>query len=181
MTGTTPSSELAAGTWVIDPSGSSIEFTVGHWVFGSVRGRFRDFSGDIDVTEGGAPSVSASVDIGSVDTGNPQRDSMIAKKAFFAIKDHPVATFTSTALRGVDGAYRLDGKFTLKGVTRPITLDLVFDGVGPRPGGGESARFQASVTLQRMDFGIDLPLPFQASGAMIGRRTKVELSIAAHR
>jgi polyisoprenoid-binding protein YceI len=176
-TGTT--AQLSAGTWAIDPVHSSIEFSVRHLMVSKVRGRFDKFSGAIVVAEDGTPSVIAEVAVDSLDTGNEQRDAHIKSADFFEADKYPRATFTSTGVRTNEDKFLVDGDFTLKGVTKPITLDLEFYGTNPGMGQGEVAGFAASVVLNRKDFGIDIDLPLETGGAVVGDKVTITLEIEA--
>jgi len=165
----TATSQLSSGTWAIDPVHSSINFSVRHLMASKVRGRFEKFGGVTVVAEDGTPSVNAEIAVDSVDTGNDQRDETIKSAEFFDVEKYPVAAFTSTGLDSDGGNYVLNGQFTLKGVTKPISLDLEFYVVNPGMGQGEVAGFEASVVLNRKDFGIDIDLPLE-TGGRFGRR-----------
>ena len=93
------------------------------------------------------------------------------------MEKYPVAAFTSTGLDSDGGNYVLNGQFTLKGVTKPISLDLEFYGVNPGMGQGEVAGFEASVVLNRKDFGIDIDLPLETRGALVGDKVTITLDI----
>ena len=175
----TATSQLSTGTWAIDPVHSSINFSVRHLVVSKVRGRFDKFGGAIVVAEDGSPSVNAEIAVDSVDTGNDQRDAHIKSADFFEVEKYPVATFSSTGVESNGGNYVLNGQFTLKGVTRPVNLDLEFFGVNPGMGHGEVAGFEASVVLNRKDFGIDIDLPLEAGGAVVGDKVTITLEIEA--
>ena len=161
----TATTQLAAGTWAIDPVHSSINFWVRHLMVSKVRGKFDNFSGAIVVAEDGTPSVRAEIAVDSVNTGNDQRDAHVKSADFFDVEKYPAATFTAGAVESNGDNYVLRGELTLKGVTRPVALDLDFYGVNPGMGHGEVAGFEASVVLNRKDFGIDLDLPLEAGGA----------------
>jgi polyisoprenoid-binding protein YceI len=152
---------------------------VRHLLVGKVRGRFDTFSGAIVVDEEGTPSVTAEIAVDSVNSGNEQRDAHVKASDFFDVERHPKATFASTAVRADGDRYLLDGDFVLKGVTRPITLGLVFNGINPGMGHGEVAGFEASVMLNRKDFGIDVDLPLQTGGVAVGDKVTVTLEIEA--
>lgn len=173
----TATSQLSSGTWAIDPVHSSINFSVRHLMVSKVRGRFEKFGGLIVVAEDGTPSVNAEIAVDSVDTGNDQRDETIKSAEFFDVEKYPVAAFTSTGLDSDGGNYVLNGQFTLKGVTKPISLDLEFYGVNPGMGQGEVAGFEASVVLNRKDFGIDIDLPLETGGALVGDKVTITLDI----
>ena len=171
--------KLSAGTWAIDPVHSSINFSVRHLMVGKIHGRFDQFSGAITITEDGTPSVTADIDVNSVDTGNEQREAHIKAADFFDVAQFPIATFVSTAVRADGDDYVLDGVFTLKGVTRPVALTLVFNGVNPGMGRGEVAGFDASVVLSRKDFGVGAELPLDGGGTMVGDKVTITLALEA--
>lgn len=170
---------LSVGTWTIDPVHSTVGFSVRHMMVSKVRGTFDDFNGAITVTEDGTPSVTAEIKVDSVNTRNEQRDGHLRSADFFDTANHPIATFTSTGVRPNGDTYLVDGDFTLKGVTRPITLDVEFNGVNPGMGQGEVAGFEASVVLNRRDFGIDIDMPLDTGGAVVGDKVTVTLEIEA--
>ncbi len=179
MTAMTGTAELSVGVWAIDPVHSSIGFSVRHLMVSKVRGDFEKFSGAITVDEDGTPSVTAEIAVDSISTRNEQRDAHIKSADFFDAENYPVAAFRSTAVRSHDGHHVLDGEFTLKGVTKPISLQLEFNGVNPGMGQGEVAGFEASVVLNRKDFGIDIDLPLETGGTVIGDKVTITLQIEA--
>ena len=173
--------ELSTGTWAIDPVHSSVNFSVRHLMVSKVRGHFGVFSGAITVAEDGTPSVSADIDVTSLSTGNDQRDAHVKSADFFDVEKFPTATFRSTAVRANGDDYVVDGDFTLKGITKPISLALEFNGVNPGMGNGRVAGFEASVVLNRKDFGIDIDLPLEAGGTVVGDKITITLEIEALR
>ncbi|MDO3638764.1 YceI family protein [Mycolicibacterium arseniciresistens] len=176
---TTATTALAAGTWAIDPVHSTIAFSVRHLMVSKVRGTFDTFSGAITVAEDGTPSVTAEIAVDSIDTRNEQRDAHLKSADYFDAATYPTATFASTGVRADGDRYVLDGDFTLKGVTKPVSLDLEFNGVSPGMGHGEVAGFEASVVLNRKDFGIDLDMPLETGGAVVGDKITITLEIEA--
>ena len=179
MTAAVDPQKLSASTWAIDPVHSSINFSVRHLMVGKIHGRFDQFSGTITVAEDGTPSVRAEVDVNSIDTGNEQREAHIKAPDFFDVAQFPTATFVSTAVRADGDDYVLDGDFTLKGITKPVSLELEFNGTNPGMGHGEVAGFTASVVLNRKDFGIDIDLPLETGGTVVGDRVTITLEIEA--
>ncbi|KLI04697.1 MULTISPECIES: YceI family protein [Mycolicibacterium] len=171
--------DLTAGTWAIDPVHSSINFSVRHLMVSKVRGSFETFSGDVVVAEGGTPSVSATIDVTSIDTRNEQRDAHVRSADFFDAENYPTATFVSTGVRPDGDDYIVDGDFTLKGVTKPVSLKLEFNGVNPGMGQGPVAGFEASVVLNRKDFGIDIDMPLETGGTVVGDKVTINLEIEA--
>ncbi len=175
----TATTQLSAGTWAIDPVHSSINFWVRHLMVSKVRGKFDAFSGAIVVGEDGTASVRAKIAVDSVNTSNDQRDAHVKSADFFDVEKYPVATFTSRAVEPNGNNYVLHGELTLKGVTRPVALDLEFYGANPGMGHGEVAGFEASVVLNRKDFGIDIDLPLETGGAVVGDKVTITLEIEA--
>src|SRR3954451_18135181 len=119
----------AAGTWTIDPVHSEVGFSVRHMMVSKVRGRFTNFSGEL--VTGDNPlgsSVTAEIDLASIDTGNGQRDDHIRSKDFFEVETYPTMTYRSTGLRADGADYLVDGELTLKGVTRQVPLRLELGG-----------------------------------------------------
>ncbi|MEN3317209.1 MAG: hypothetical protein V7643_610 [Mycobacterium sp.] len=179
MTRAAVTTPIGVGTWAIDPVHSSIDFSVRHLMVSKVRGTFDTFSGTIIVAPDGTPSVTAEIDIASLNTGNEQRDNHVKSADFFDAQRYPVASFTSTSVRPNREAYLLDGNLTLKGVTKPVTLELEFNGVSPGQGYGEVSGYEASVVLNRKDFGIDIDLPMETGGAVVGDKVTITFAIEA--
>lgn len=171
--------ELPAGTWTIDPVHSSISFSVRHLMVTRVRGTLGTFSGEITVSSDGTPSVSAEITVGSVSTGNDERDAHLRSAAFFDVEQYPTATFISTGVWADSVGHVLEGDFTLRGVTQPISLALEFNEISSGMEGGAVAGFAASVVLDRKDFGIDTNLPLESGGVVLGDKVTVTLDIEA--
>jgi polyisoprenoid-binding protein YceI len=169
-----------AGTWDIDPVHSDVSFAVRHMMVSKVRGRFTTFSGEIvtgdEVTDS---SVAASIDASSVDTGNEHRDADLRSARFFDVPNHPLWRFRSTGIRQNGGAFVVDGDLTLKGVTRPVPLALEVNGIGPDTNGVTRAGFSASTTIDRNDFGVDIALPLDGGGVVVGDKVEITLEIEA--
>jgi polyisoprenoid-binding protein YceI len=179
MTAAVSAQQLSAGTWAIDLVHSSINFSVRHLMVGKIHGRFDQFGGAVTIAEDGTPSVTAEVDVNSIDTGNEQREAHIKAADFFDVAEFPTARFVSTAVRADGDNYVLDGDFTLKGVTKPVALTLVFNGVSPGMGRGEVAGFEASVVLSRKDFGVGPELPLDGGGTIVGDKITITLALEA--
>ena len=168
------------GTWDIDPTHSTVGFSVRHMMVSKVRGYFREFAGSIVTAEDPAQSsVTATIELGSIDTRQEQRDAHIRSADFFDVENHPQMTFRSTAVR-TDGAdWFADGELSLKGNTEPVTLALELNGFGPDAYGGIRAGFSAKTEINRNDFGVDIKMPMDGGGAVVGDKISVELEIEA--
>ncbi|OZD08109.1 hypothetical protein CH275_06030 [Rhodococcus sp. 06-235-1A] len=171
--------ELTAGTWVIDPTHSTVGFTVRHLVVSKVRGRFQNFSGTITVAADGTPSVDAEIDVASITTDNEQRDGHLKTADFFEVEKFPTATFKSTSVKADGGDFIVTGDFTLHGVTNSIDLKLEFNGVNAGMGNGPVAGFEASTVINRKDFGISIDMPLEGGGAVVGDKITLNLEIEA--
>jgi polyisoprenoid-binding protein YceI len=171
-----------AGTWNIDAVHSDVSFTVRHMMVSKVRGRFATFSGQI--VTGADPlesSVTATVDLNSIDTNNQQRDDHIRSADFFETEKYPAMTFRSTGVRAAGDDYVLDGELDLHGVRRPIALNLEIGGFGPdamNPG-GTRVGFSAHGEINRRDFGIDITMPMDGGGVVVGDKITINLEIEA--
>ena len=168
------------GTWDIDASHSTVGFSVRHMMVSKVRGYFRDFSGEIVTAEDAAQSsVTATIDLGSIDTRQEQRDAHIKSADFFDVENHPQMTFRSTAVR-TDGAdWFVDGELSLKGNSKPVTLALELNGFGADAYGGYRAGFSGKTEINRNDFGVDIKMPMDGGGVVVGDKVTVELEIEA--
>ena len=168
------------GTWDIDASHSTVGFSVRHMMVSKVRGYFTRFSGEIVTAEDPAQSsVTATIDLASIDTRQEQRDAHIRSADFFDVENHPQMTFRSTAVR-TDGAdWTVEGDLTIKGITKPVTLALELNGFGPDAYGGTRAGFSAKTVINRNDFGVDIKMPMDGGGVVVGDKVTVELEIEA--
>jgi len=178
MTETIPG--YLTGTWSIDPVHSEVGFSVRHMMVSKVRGKFNVFSGDI--VTGESPfdsSVTATIDLSSIDTGNPDRDAHIRSADFFDVDTHKTMTYRSTGVRLDDDGYVLDGELTLKGVTRPISLRLELGGVGQDPYGGTRVGFTATGEIKRSDFGVDFNAVLETGGVVVADKVAIALEIEA--
>jgi polyisoprenoid-binding protein YceI len=171
---------MALGTWNIDPSHSAISFTVRHLVVSKTRGRFTRWSGRLrfDPENPTASSVEVSIEPASVDTADAERDAHLRSPDFFDVEKFPTASFRSTKVedRG-GGRYRVSGDLTLHGVTRPVLLEVVYEGSGKDPWGGERAGFTASASIDRKQFGLEWNKALETGGLLVGEKVDLTLEI----
>ncbi|PRY40303.1 YceI family protein [Umezawaea tangerina] len=169
-----------AGTWVIDAAHSDVSFSVRHLMVSKVRGSFRTFEGTLVTAENPLESsVTATIDLASIDTNNADRDGHIRSADFFEVEKYPTMKYTSTGVR-VDGDdFIVDGELDLHGVTKSVPLKLELNGFGPDPYGGKRAGFSATTEISRNDFGIDIHMPLDGGGVVIGDKISITLEIEA--
>ena len=172
--------EIPAGTWTIDPSHSEVGFSVRHLMVSKVKGNFETFEGTITI--GADPlqsSVTAEVDLGSINTRDEQRDGHLKSADFFEVDQHPKLTFVSTSVAPDGSDFKVTGDLTIKGVTKPVVLDLEFNGVHPDPWGGTRSGFSAEAEISRKEFGVDFEIPMDGGGVVVGDKIKVLLEVEA--
>ena len=170
------------GTWTIDPVHSEVSFVVRHMMVSKVRGRFDKFEGAVETAPDPLQStVTATVDLSSVNTGNETRDNHIRSEDFFHIEKHPTMTFRSTGIRAEGENFLLDGDLTLRGVSRPVTFFLEVNGFGPDPYGGTRSGFSATTEINRNDWNVSYngPIPGASSGMVLSDRVTINLEIEA--
>jgi polyisoprenoid-binding protein YceI len=168
------------GKWAIDPVHSHVGFTIRHLAVSKVRGAFHAFSGEIITAENPLESsVTATVDLSSIDTGNEQRDGHIRSADFFEVDKHPKLTFKSTGVR-VDGDdFILDGDLTIKSVTKPVELKLELNGFGPGPA-GTVVGFSATTEINRDDFGVNFTGAVPGTDVlMVAKKVTINIDIEA--
>jgi len=168
------------GTWQIDPVHSEVSFSVRHMMVSKVRGYFTEFEGTIVTAEVPADSsATASITLNSIDTRNEQRDNHIRSADFFDVAQYPTMTYRSTGLSGNGENWTLDGELSLHGVTRRVPLSLELNGFTADPYGGQRAGFSATAEINRKDFGIDISLPMDGGGVVVGDKISISIEIEA--
>lgn len=169
-----------AGTWTIDAVHSDVSFSVRHMMVSKVKGRFGTFEGSIVTGEEPKDSsVTVSVDLSSIDTNNAQRDAHITSADFFDVAQHAQMTFVSTGVTGDGLDWAITGDLTLKGVTKPVELKTEVGGFGPDAYGGYRAGFSATTEISRKEFGVDIEIPLDGGGVVVGDKISVSLEIEA--
>jgi polyisoprenoid-binding protein YceI len=169
-----------AGTWSIDPVHSEVGFTVRHMMVSKVRGKFEAFSGEI--VTGADPldsSVIAEIDLSSITTGAEQRDAHIRSADFFDVETYPAMTYRSTSVRRQGDGFVVDGKLTLKGVTKDVPLALELNGFGPDAYGGTRAGFSATTEINRREFGVNWNAALESGGVVVSDKVTIQLEIEA--
>ena len=170
------------GTYTLDPTHSRIGFVARHAMIAKVRGSFNEFSGagTFDAENPANSSLSLTIQAASIDTRNADRDAHLRSNDFFAMDEYPEITFTSTSVEAVDDQqYRVNGDLTIKGVTRPVAIDLELAGSAVDPYGNLRIGLEGTTTINRKDFGITWNAPLEAGGVMVGDKIVLELDVSA--
>ena len=171
-------SDLTPGTWTVDPSHTVIGFTARHLMISKVRGRFTSFTGSVTIAEDPLQSsVEATVDLGSVSTGDEARDGHLKSGDFFDVENHPTMTFRSTGIKADGDDYILTGDLSVAGKTRSVDFELEFDGVTQDPWGGTRAGFSAETEISRKDWELTWNVALEAGGVLVGDKVKIELDV----
>jgi polyisoprenoid-binding protein YceI len=169
-----------AGTWKADPVHSEIAFSIRHLMISMVRGRFTGH--DLTIVTGEDPlssTVTATIDLTSIDTGFAQRDDHIRSADYLDVETYPTMSYRSTGIRQSDNGLVIDGDLTLHGVTRHVPLALEMNGFRPDPWGGQRAGFSATAQIDRRDFGIDLTTLMHGGGVALGHEVSISIEIQA--
>jgi len=174
MTATATLTGLSAGTWTIDPTHTEVGFVARHLMVSKVRGSFTDVSGTVGVGDELSDSrVEVVIRTASVSTGTPDRDAHLRSGDFFDADTHPEMTFVSTSFDGET----LVGDLTIKGVTKPVTLEVSFGGVATDPWGNEKAAFEAVGEIDRTDWGLTWNAALERGGVLVSEKVKIVIDV----
>ncbi|WBO63659.1 YceI family protein [Streptomyces camelliae] len=170
------------GEYTIDPAHTTIGFTARHAMVTNVKGAFNDFTGSLHL-DGADPSKStASLDIqmASVETGSADRDGHLKSSDFFKIDEFPVMTFRSTKAEALGGDdYRITGDLSILGTTKPITIDLEFNGAAKDPFGNERVGFEGKAEILRSEWGLTWNAALETGGVLVSDKIKLNFDISA--
>jgi polyisoprenoid-binding protein YceI len=182
----TSTADLATltGEYTIDPAHTTIGFTARHAMVTNVKGKFLDFTGTLHL-DGADPARSAAVlDIvmDSIDTGSADRDGHLRSADFFKTDEFPKMTFRSTAAESLGGDdYRITGDLTILGTTRPISIDLEFNGAAKDPFGNERVGFEGKAEIKRSEWGLTWNAALETGGVLVSDKIKLNFDISAIR
>jgi polyisoprenoid-binding protein YceI len=181
---TTASTSLAAltGNYALDPSHSRIGFVARHAMVTKVRGAFNEFdgSGYLDGDNPANSKVSVTIKAASIDTRNEQRDGHLRSNDFLDMENHPEITFESTEAKQLDDTtFQVTGDLTIKGVTKPVTVDFTFEGMAHDPWGNQRVGFEGSTTINRKDWGVTWNAALEAGGVLVSEKITLEFELSA--
>ncbi|WP_328343735.1 YceI family protein [Streptomyces violaceus] len=178
--------ELAAltGDYTIDPAHSTIGFVARHAMVTNVKGGFQDFTGTLrlDGTDPSQSSASLDVVMDSIETGNADRDGHLKSADFFKADEFPTMTFRSTEAESLGGDdYRITGDLTILGTTRPLAIDLEFNGAAKDPFGNERVGFEGKAEILRSEWGLTWNAALETGGVLVSDKIKLNFDISAIR
>ena len=168
-------------TWLIDDVHTHIGFSVKHMMVATVRGQFKAYRGTLalDPADFARSRFEGEIDVASIDTGNGQRDDHLRTGDFFDAANHPKITFKSTKIEpksgGSEDEYLVHGDLTIRGVTKPVALEVEYLGTSKNPWGKTVAGRSAHATINRRDFGVSYNALLETGGVAVGEKVKIEI------
>ncbi|MHA6800196.1 YceI family protein [Bounagaea algeriensis] len=173
------------GRYHIDPAHTRIGFSVKHMGLSKVRGTFSDFEGTITLGETEADtSAELTIQAASIDTGQSQRDEHLRSNDFLDMPNHPTLEFRSTKIEPAGDEWKVHGELTIRGATRPVTLEVEFEGAGPDVLGDQQQPrigFSAETKINREDFGVNWNQALETGGWVVGKEVTIEMNVEAVR
>lgn len=167
----------ATAAWKLDPTHTTVEFSARHMMFTTVKGRFSELDGTIAV-HGESPTsavVKATMKAASIDTRTEQRDAHLRSADFLDTDKFPDVTFESTTITGGKDTFAMTGNLTIRGVTKPVTLDVSYEGAGTDPWGNERMGFVADGKIDRREFGLTYNQVLEAGGVLVSNDIKIHI------
>ena len=167
------------GTWTIDPSHTRLGFVARHAMVTKVRGSFDDVAGTLVINAANptASTAEVTVALASVNTGSADRDGHLRSPDFFDVENHTWMTFMSTGVKQDGDDFVMLGDLTIKGVTRPVELELEPNGVATDPFGNVRAGFEGETEISRKDFGLTWNVAVEGGGVLVGEKVKIVLDV----
>jgi polyisoprenoid-binding protein YceI len=167
---------MATTKWILDSTHSELGFKIKHLMITNVSGAFKTFSAEVE-TDGedfSSAGINLSADIASITTNNEQRDAHLLASDFFEADKFPSLTFRSTKIEKKDSdTFKLIGELTLKGVTKPVSLNVEYSGLTKDPWGGERAGFVVTGKINRSEFGLNFNAALETGGVVLSEEVKI--------
>ena len=182
MTITTTPDTALTGTYAIDPTHSRIGFVARHAMVTKVRGSFNEFegSGYFDGEDPQKSHLALTIKAASVDTRNEDRDAHLRSNDFFDMENYPEISFVSTGVEKLDEAtYRVTGDLSIKGVTKPVSVDFEYTGSAVDPYENHRVGFEGQTTVNRKDWGVNWNAALEAGGVLVGEKVTLEFEVSA--
>lgn len=166
--------------WSVDPVHSHVGFSVRHMMVTTVRGTFKTFSGTMNIGDDfSSASIEGEIDVASIDTGNADRDNHLRANEFFDAPNHPKITFKSTRVEKKGDDFVVHGDLTIRGVTKPISLDVEYAGSSKNPYGQVIVGASVRGSINRKDFGVSWSALLETGGMAVSDTVKLEIDVQA--
>ena len=178
----TSATTTTTGTYTLDPTHSRIGFVARHAMVTKVRGSFNEFegSGYFDAENPAQSHLQVTIEAGSIDTRNADRDGHLRSNDFFDMETYPQITFASTSVAPVDeSTYQVTNDLTIKGVTKPVTIDFEYAGTAVDPFGNQRLGIEGSVVVNRKDWGVTWNAALEAGGVLVSEKVTLEFEVSA--
>lgn len=172
-------SAQAADTYKIDPVHSTVSFAVTHLVISTVKGKFKEFSGEVSVDGNAVTEAKGTVQTKTIDTGNDRRDGHLRSPDFFNVEKFPTITFQSKRIEKKGGETLLIGDYTMHGVTKELALPMTVKGPVKDPWGNNRIGLQAKTTISRKDYGMTWNQALEAGGLAVSDEVEIEINAEA--
>ncbi len=164
--------------WTIDPTHTEVGFKVKHMMFTNVKGNFNDYSADIDfVNDLKEANLQFEAKVNSIFTNNTDRDNHLKSADFFDAEQYPTLNFKSTKIEGDGNEYQITGDLTIKGITKPVTLNAEFSGLMTDPWGNTKVGINLDGKINRKDFGLTYNAALETGGVLVGEDVKLNAEI----
>jgi polyisoprenoid-binding protein YceI len=179
-TSETRTNQSTRETWTIDPSHTSVTFGVRHMMISTVRGEFQKVSGTVtwDPNDPSATVIDAKIDVGSIQTREPQRDAHLKSADFFDVETHPFITFVSRGVTRKRERLEVVGDLTIRGTTRVVALDVEGPtGIYADPWGNARIGASATTKIKRSEFGMTWNTVLEAGGVLVGDEISIHVDV----
>jgi len=168
-------------TWNLDATHTTLEFSARHMMITTVKGRFSQVEGMVQIADNGEPSVEVSIPVASIDTGVDQRDEHLRAPDFLDASKFPTIGFKSTGITGSftnpGDTFTLNGELTIRGGSHPVALEVTYEGEGQDPWGGLRRSFSARGALDRRDFGLTWNQALETGGVLVSNEVKLAFDV----
>lgn len=171
-----------SGTYVLDPTHSSIGFSARHAMVTKVRGAFNNVAGTavVDGANPAASTIEVTIQADSFDTGQADRDGHVKSADFLDVANFPTLTFKATDIAITDDeTVRVTGDLTIKGVSHSVTIDLEYNGSAKDPFGNERVGFEGEADIKRSDWGLTWNAALETGGFLVSDKIELKLDISA--
>ena len=166
--------------WVVDPTHSELGFKIKHLMISNVSGSLKSFGAEVEMDEAdfSTAQINLTAEMASITTNNQQRDGHLLTSDFFEVEKYPELKFTSTEIEKIDNdTFALYGELTLKGVTKPVKLNVEYNGVTKDPWGGERSGFLVTGKINRSEWGVNFNGVLETGGVMLSEEVRINSEI----